>query len=196
MLCRAWGAALESWQICALHGVHCGALGSPPRPPNAQLLWQEGWSLGSAALECVEVTSDEGKVWLFPPEIPSRSSRCMCSRGLTLCHLLRSSSTKTYICGEENISRKKTLWRVKRQNTLIEQRGFPAREGGQIPIPKTICAGAPGGDSGELRLVLGATRPSLVLLSALALSPNWVEKLCIQLTGKQQYVSVFFASWR
>lgn len=115
----------------------------------------------------------------------------MCARGLTLYHLLRSSSTKTYVCGEEDIPRKKTLWRVKRQNAVTEQRGFSAREGGQIPIPKTICAGAwwgaeaPGGDSGELRLVPGATRPSRVLLSALALSPDWVKKLCIQLTGKQ-----------
>lgn len=52
-----------------------------------------------------------------------------------------------------------------------------------MPVPKTVCAEAPGGDSNELWLVPGATHPSLVLLRALALSPNWVKMLCAQLTG-------------
>lgn len=88
----------------------------------------EGCSPPSAAVKCTEATRNEGKSLFFSPQaIPSRHSGCMCARcgrGLTLYHSLRSSSTKTHLCGEQDISRKKTLWRVKRQKTITEQSGF------------------------------------------------------------------------
>lgn len=124
----------------SVHGVHCGALGSLP-PMHSSSGRKAGVSglLRWSAQKSPVMKETSG---YFPQESPSRYSRCTCARGLTLYHLLRSSSSNTYVCGEEDIPRKNTLWRVKRQNTVTEQGGFPAREGGQIPIPKTLCAGA------------------------------------------------------
>lgn len=109
--------------------VHCmacivGPSGAPPLPPMHSSSGRKAGVSGLLHWSAQKSPVMKEKSGYFPREIPSRYSRCVCARGLTLYHLLRSSSTQTYVCGEEDISRKKTLWRVKRQNTITELRGW------------------------------------------------------------------------